>query len=39
MLLPYIIRGDQKQVFYGLVFIIPLSFSGYEIIFKYLKKN
>ena len=39
MLLPYIIRGDQKQVFYGLVFIIPLSFSGYEIIFKYFKKN
>ncbi len=39
MLLPYIIRGDQKQVFYGLVFIVPLSFSGYEILYKYFKKN
>ena len=38
MLLPYLIRGDQKQVFYGLIFIIPLSFSGYEILFKYFKK-
>ena len=38
MLLPYIIRGDQKQVFYGLVFIVPLSFSGYEILYKYFKK-
>ena len=39
MLLPYLTRGDQKPVFYGLIFIIPLCFSGYEIFFKYLKKN
>jgi hypothetical protein len=39
MLLPYLIRGDQKPVFYGLVFIIPLTFSGYEILFKYFKKK
>ncbi len=39
IMLPYIIRGDQKQVFYGLLFIIPLSFSGYEIFYKYLKKK
>jgi len=39
MLLPYIIRGDQKQAFYGLIFIIPLSFSGYEIFFKFLKNR
>ncbi len=39
IMLPYILRGDQKQVFYGLLFIIPLSFSGYEIFYKYLKKK
>ena len=39
MVLPYILRGDQKQVFYGLLFIIPLTFSGYEIFIKYLKKK
>ncbi len=39
MVLPYILRGDQKQVFYGLIFIIPLTFSGYEIFIKYLKKK
>lgn len=39
MVLPYILRGDQKQVFYGLIFIIPLTFSGYEILIKYLKKK
>ncbi len=38
-LLPYLTRGDQKPVFYGLIFIIPLCFSGYEIFFKYLKKK
>lgn len=37
MMLPYLIRGDQKPVFYGLIFIIPLSFSGYEILIKKLK--
>ena len=36
-MLPYLIRGDQKPVFYGLIFIIPLSFSGYEILIKKLK--
>lgn len=39
IVLPYILRGDQKQVFYGLIFIIPLSFSGYEILIRYFKKN
>ena len=39
MVLPYILRGDQKQVFYGLIFIIPLSFSGFELLFKYLKRK
>jgi hypothetical protein len=39
IVLPYILRGDQKQVFYGLLFIIPLSFSGYEILLKYIKNN
>ena len=39
MLLPYLTRGDQKPVFYGLIFIIPLCFSGYEKFFKYLKKK
>ena len=39
MMLPYLIRGDQKPVFYGLIFIIPLSFSGYEILIKKIKKN
>ena len=38
IVLPYILRGDQKQVFYGLLFIVPLSFSGYEIMLNYLKK-
>ena len=39
IVLPYILRGDQKQVFYGLIFIIPLSFSGFELLFKYFKKK
>mgnify|MGYP006138229449 CR=1 FL=1 len=39
ILLPYLIRGDQKPVFYGLIFVIPLCFSGYEILFKYFKKK
>jgi hypothetical protein len=39
IVLPYILRGDQKQVFYGLIFIIPLSFSGYEILINYFKKK
>ena len=39
MLLPYLIRGDQKPVFYGLIFIIPLCFSGYEILFKYIQQK
>ena len=39
IVLPYILRGDQKQVFYGLLFIIPLSFSGYELLFKNLTKS
>ena len=39
IILPYILRGDQKQVFYGLIFIVPLSFSGYEILFNYIKKR
>ena len=39
IVLPYFLRGDQKQVFYGLVFIIPLSFSGIELAIRYLKKN
>lgn len=39
IVLPYILRGDQKQVFYGLLFIAPLSFSGYELLLKYLKKS
>ena len=39
IVLPYILRGDQKQVFYGLIFIIPLSFSGYELLYKNLKKK
>ena len=38
-LLPYLIRGDQKPVFYGLIFVIPLCFSGYEIMFNYIKKK
>lgn len=37
IVLPYILRGDQKQVFYGLIFIIPLCFSGYETFFNYKK--
>ena len=36
---PYLLRGDQKQEVYGLIFIIPLSFSGYELLIKYLKKK
>ena len=39
IVLPYILRGDQKQIFYGLIFIIPLSFSGFELFLKYLKKS
>jgi len=39
IILPYMVRGDQKFVFYGLIFIIPLSFSGYEILLKYIKNN
>jgi len=39
IILPYILRGDQKQVFYGLIFIVPLSFSGYEILLNYIKKR
>lgn len=39
IVLPYMVRGDQKFVFYGLIFIIPLSFSGYEILLKYIKNN
>lgn len=39
IVLPYILRGDQKQVFYGLIFIIPLSFSGYELLYKSIKKK
>ena len=39
IVLPYILRGDQKQVFYGLIFIIPLSFSGYEILINFFKKK
>lgn len=39
IVLPYILRGDQKQVFYGLLFIIPLSFSGYELLLNYFKKS
>lgn len=39
IVLPYLLRGDQKQVFYGMLFITPLCFSGYEILFKYFKKK
>ena len=39
VVLPYVLRGDQKFVFYGLIFIIPLSFSGFELFFRYLKKS
>ena len=39
IVLPYILRGDQKQIFYGLFFIIPLSFSGFELLFRYFKKK
>ena len=39
VVLPYVLRGDQKFVFYGLIFIIPLSFSGFELFLKYLKKS
>jgi hypothetical protein len=39
VVLPYLLRGDQKFVFYGLLFIIPLSFSGYELLLNYLKKS
>ena len=39
ILLPYLIRGDQKPVFYGLIFIIPLCFSGYEILLNNFNKN
>ena len=39
MMVPYLIRGDQKPVFYGLIFIVPLCFSGYEILMKKLKNN
>mgnify|MGYP001165533539 FL=1 len=39
IVLPYILRGDQKQIFYGLFFIIPLSFSGFELLFKHFKKQ
>jgi len=38
VVLPYVLRGDQKFVFYGLLFIIPLSFSGYELSLNYFKK-
>ena len=37
IVIPYIASGDQKQVIYGLIFITPLSFSGYEILYKYFK--
>ena len=37
IVLPYFLRGDQKQVFYGIIFIVPLCFSGIEILLKYLK--
>lgn len=39
IVLPYFLRGDQKQVFYGLVLIVPLSFSGIELAIRYFKKN
>ena len=39
IVLPYILRGDQKQVFYGLIFIIPLSFSGYELLYKKINRK
>ena len=39
VVLPYVLRGDQKFVFYGLIFIIPLSFSSFELFLKYLKKS
>ena len=39
IVLPYILRGDQKQVFYGLIFLIPLSFSGFEFLIKYFKNK
>jgi hypothetical protein len=39
VVLPYVLRGDQKFVFYGLIFIIPLSFSGFELFLRYLKKS
>ena len=39
IVLPYILRGDQKQIFYGLIFIIPLSFSGFELLLKYFKRK
>lgn len=39
IVLPFILRGDQKEVFFGLIFIIPLSFSGYELLYKNLKKK
>ena len=39
IVLPYLIRGDQKPVFYGLIFIIPLCFSGYEVLLNTFKKN
>ena len=34
IVLPYVLRGDQKFVFYGLVFIVPLSISGFESLIK-----
>ena len=39
MVLPYVLRGDQKQVFYGLIFIIPLSFVGFELLIKDFKNK
>ncbi len=39
IVLPYILRGDQKQVFYGLIFIIPLSISGFELLIKNFKQK
>ncbi len=39
IVLPYILRGDQKQVFYGLIFIIPLSISGFELLIKNFKRK
>lgn len=34
IILPYVLRGDQKFVFYSLLFIVPLSIYGYELLIK-----